>query len=75
MKMKYYKLMDEDTLNPTMNDISVCPKCDNETFYHTDYNRVFCSKCRREIREGPEFKEGKLLKTTPLEIDSRERET
>lgn len=63
------KLMDENTKNPTMNDICICPdlKCGNDTFYHTDYNRVFCSKCRREVRNGTEFKGGKLLNITPKE--------
>lgn len=60
-------LMDENTLNPTMNDISICPdpKCGNDTFYGTDYGRWFCSKCRREIRENKNFKGGKLLNTKP----------
>jgi ribosomal protein L37AE/L43A len=65
-------LMDENTLNPTMNDISVCPFCENETFYHTDYNRVFCSKCRKEVRNGKEFKAGKLLNTKPTKRGSNQ---
>lgn len=55
--------MDENTISPTMDDICVCPdpKCNNETFYKTDYGREFCSKCRREVRVNENFKGGKLL--------------
>jgi hypothetical protein len=68
-------LMDENTLNPTMNDICICPdsKCGNDTFYHTDYGRVFCSKCRREVRENKNFKGGRLLTTTPHPSAQKEK--
>ena len=66
---KIAKLMDEDTLNPTMNDICVCPhtNCDGKTFYQTDYGREFCSKCRREVRVNENFRGGKLLNSKPQE--------
>lgn len=69
MLEKIAKLMDEDTLNPTMNDICVCPykDCDGQTYYQTDYGREFCSKCLREVRVNENFKGGKLLNTIPQE--------
>ena len=74
VKKRHFQLMDENTLNPTMNDVCVCPdpRCNNDKFYLTDYNRLFCSKGRREVREGKEFKGGKLLNTYPLEKDEIE---
>ena len=67
-------LMDEDTLDPTMNDICVCPHegCDGDTYYQTDYGREFCAKCRREVRVNENFKGGRLLDTTPQETDDIE---
>lgn len=55
------RLMDGSTINPTMRDVCICPFCENDTFYATDYGREFCSKCRREVRVNSNFKGGKLL--------------
>jgi len=47
-------------VNPSKEDLSVCPKCDNELFYSTDGNRHFCSKCKHEVRININFKKGVL---------------
>ena len=47
--------------NPTMEDLAICPHCENELFYITDGNRHFCSKCRVELRNNSNFQGGKLL--------------
>lgn len=47
-------------VNPTKEDLSVCPGCDCELFYITDGNRHFCSKCKRELRNNINFKGGHL---------------
>lgn len=60
-KCKGIELMDENTINPTMDDICICPHCENPTFYQTDYGREFCAKCRKEVRVNENFKEGVLL--------------
>ena len=49
------KLMDENTINPTMNDVCLCPFCDNDKFYSTDYGREFCSSCRKENPTNTEY--------------------
>lgn len=48
-------------VNPTLEDKSVCHKCENDTFYLLDGNRIFCSKCGIEGKNNVNFKRGRLM--------------
>ena len=47
--------------NVTQEDLSVCPFCDFNKFYHFDGNRVFCVSCRKEVRNNLNFQGGKIV--------------
>lgn len=47
--------------NPTSDDIAICPHCENDLFHIIDGNRLFCSKCKKEVRNNENFQEGTLV--------------